>query len=151
MPPCDDYISAGAGNDDLSGGKGRDFLADVGGPTSNDVYRFERGSGADAIVDSNGPEDVANLRAYSRSEIAEVWNADLGGGMFGISDGLIDSRVIEFEDGSIVAFVNYYYNTPTGSTPLVPGTGFVERIELKDGNVAATTMNAMAEEASTRE
>lgn len=149
----DDTIFGAAGNDFLSGGKGRDFLGDAGGPSSSDVYGFERGFGADTVSDANGTNDSANLKAYSRSEILEVLDADLVGGFVPfLPDGNLDSLVIEFKDGSLVAFVNYYDNVPpSGLGGPLPGLGVVERIELKDGNVSAAALGSMSEEASSRE
>jgi Ca2+-binding RTX toxin-like protein len=148
----DDNILGAAASDYLSGGKGRVYLADMGGLASNDVYKFERGFGADTVADSNGTYDTADLRAYSRSEIEEIQAADLAGAiMFGGPDGMLDSRVIEFKDGSVLAFMNFYGNTSADLGTSIPGTGFVENIELKDGIVSAAALSAMTTEASTQE
>lgn len=71
--------------------------------------------------------------------------------MFGGADGMLDSRVIEFKDGSMVAFMNYYGNTSASLDSSIPGTGFVENVELKDGDLTAAALNAMTTEASTQE
>ncbi|HJQ28103.1 MAG TPA: hypothetical protein VJ827_02095, partial [Rubrobacter sp.] len=62
---------------------------------------------------------------------------------------MLDSRVLEFKDGSMVAFMNYYGNTPADLNSSIPGTGFVENVELKDGDLTAAALNAMTTEAST--
>jgi hypothetical protein len=47
-----DYITSGSGSDILHGGPGYDYLAGGGG---NDSYTFNRGDGADTVVDTYSP------------------------------------------------------------------------------------------------
>jgi Ca2+-binding RTX toxin-like protein len=55
-----DYLYGGEGNDVYIGGAGNDLLHDYSS-TSNDVYRFGRGDGADSLLDYGGSADRIEL------------------------------------------------------------------------------------------
>ncbi len=63
-----DTIYAGAGSDILSGGAGSDFLA---GGSGDDTYIYNRGDGADMILDDNRPE-IQNFGSQSLSHVNEL-------------------------------------------------------------------------------
>jgi hypothetical protein len=90
-----DMLNGGTGNDRLLGGAGADVL--VGG-SGNDVFVFERGGGADTVMDfRTGPSggDVIDMRAFS-----EINSFEELSGM--ISRNWLGHVVIDTGDGASV-------------------------------------------------
>ncbi|WP_140637343.1 carbohydrate-binding domain-containing protein [Methylibium rhizosphaerae] len=69
----DDVLLGGAGNDLYIGGAGADRLIDSAA-TSNDVYAWGRGSGADTLVDAGGDDRLE----ISGVEPEELWFRQVG-------------------------------------------------------------------------
>ena len=102
--PGNDKLFGGVGNDRLSGGTGDDLL--VGGP-GNDVYRFERGTGRDRILEfSRRDYDVVEFGAGLAARDL-TFKRVFGGFQVGIR-GTQDTLNIGFEFASFGPAIDEY-------------------------------------------
>ncbi|MBS4096265.1 MAG: putative Ig domain-containing protein [Sulfuricella sp.] len=109
----DDYLSANILDDTLAGGRGRDTLVGGGG---NDTYLFNRGDGADAILDDAASDNTLSFGAgIAANDVATRWDPaantltlELGSGDQ-IAVGSLDNLAIQtlrFDDGTSLALAD---------------------------------------------
>ena len=83
-----DALTGGDGNDTYTGGTGSDTLSDTS-TTSNDIYRWGRGEGADILADAGGTDRLDVLTGATEGQI---WLRRLGNNLelsvIGTSDSL---------------------------------------------------------------
>ncbi|MDL2339166.1 MAG: calcium-binding protein, partial [Pseudomonadota bacterium] len=83
-----DTLIGGAGNDSYTGGAGADVLTDTD-TTSNDIYVWGRGEGADSLTDSGGTDRLDILAGVTEEQI---WLRHVGNNLelsvIGTSDSL---------------------------------------------------------------
>jgi Ca2+-binding RTX toxin-like protein len=78
----------GAGNDLIDGGEGDDEMT---GGDGEDVFRVERDSGTDVIVDFTRGADKIDVSAFEITSFAQL---------------TVDGDTIEFDDGSTLVVLN---------------------------------------------
>lgn len=108
-------LTGGEGNDSYTGGLGSDTLSDTS-TTSNDVYVWGRGQGADILTDAGGTDRLNLLAGVTEDQ---VWLRRLGNNLELSVIGTTDSLTI-----------NGWYTSPVNQ---------IERFQLSDGQALLST------------
>ena len=108
-----DAIYGNAGNDTLDGGTGDDYLD---GGIGNDIYRFDRGSGQDTVVDHD--DTAGNIDTIGLA--ADVMPSDV---------------TLEIDGTNLRIVINNTDNTLLVTGWFADDASKVERIEFADGTV----------------